>query len=283
MADRGPRFDSFDLRRTVLFQRGGPRLGERLGTSLASPIFARYRTTLAGSVTIARSLLRPPHLLQASTSNPNVRFRSPARAGAGPSGRRSRRSQTDRWRRARRRTEPRPENEAANRHGRLAREDPLRLRVHHRSSATRDRLPPCWACGEGPAVLRDRPRAGKQAKNELTGGGDVAADLVNLGVRRGEHLGQVTLVRFAEAGVDDGARAHRGVLSREGRRSSARSATWRRRGDAGCGSGGGCWERQGAGGELGARDREPRHVGERSIDGRARTTWQHTARCSDRA
>ena len=48
----------------------------------ASPIFARYRTTPAGSVTMARSLLRRPHRLHASTSNPNGRFKSSAHGRA---------------------------------------------------------------------------------------------------------------------------------------------------------------------------------------------------------
>ncbi|AGP34231.1 hypothetical protein SCE1572_06795 [Sorangium cellulosum So0157-2] len=40
-------------RRTVLFQYGGPRLGERPGTSVGSPSAERMRTMLLGSVTMA--------------------------------------------------------------------------------------------------------------------------------------------------------------------------------------------------------------------------------------
>ena len=67
-------------RRTRLFQCGGPRPGERRGTSVASPIVARLRAMLAGSVTMASSFMRPWHLGQARTSTANVRARSSAHA-----------------------------------------------------------------------------------------------------------------------------------------------------------------------------------------------------------
>jgi len=44
---------------TWLFQYGGPRPGERRGTSLASPTAARVRAMLAGSLITASSRMRP--------------------------------------------------------------------------------------------------------------------------------------------------------------------------------------------------------------------------------
>ena len=65
-------------RSTRLFQYGGPRPGDRRGTSVASPTVARCRAMLAGSLTSASSLIRPWHLGQARTSTAKVRARSSA-------------------------------------------------------------------------------------------------------------------------------------------------------------------------------------------------------------
>ena len=55
-------------RSTVLCQKGGPRLGERLGASSGSSVDARNLRMLLASVTIARSFMRPLHLGHSSNS-----------------------------------------------------------------------------------------------------------------------------------------------------------------------------------------------------------------------
>ena len=60
-------------RRTTLFHQGGPRLGERPGTSVGSPMPARNRLMLFASVTMAINLRRPVHFGHSRTSAP-VRY-----------------------------------------------------------------------------------------------------------------------------------------------------------------------------------------------------------------
>ncbi len=65
-------------RSTRLFQYGGPRPGERCGTSVASPTVARVRAMLAGPLTSPSSFIRPWQVGQASTSTAKVRAKSSA-------------------------------------------------------------------------------------------------------------------------------------------------------------------------------------------------------------
>ena len=59
-------------RRTVLFQYGGPRLGERAGTSVGSPSAERKRAMFLGSVTMATSFIRPLQVGHSRTSIPRT-------------------------------------------------------------------------------------------------------------------------------------------------------------------------------------------------------------------
>jgi hypothetical protein len=69
------------LRITMLFQNGGPRFGERAGTSVSSPMPARERRALAGTAPVLPSA--PPHAAarfawNADTLSTKIRVSAPS-------------------------------------------------------------------------------------------------------------------------------------------------------------------------------------------------------------
>ena len=63
---------------TRLFRNGGPRAGDIGGASVGSPSFLKNLSMLARSVTSALIFMRPPQLVQVSTSRAKLRFISSA-------------------------------------------------------------------------------------------------------------------------------------------------------------------------------------------------------------